>query len=75
MQTIIATTNPVTLNFAEAVLKSEGIHSFLMDQHQSMIDGSIGVIPRRLCVLDEDYEDAVTLLEQAELGHEIYRGN
>lgn len=73
MRTVIATTNPVTLNFAEAVLKSENIPCFLLDQHQSMIDGSIGIIPRRLCVVDDDYEDAVKVLEQAELGHEIYR--
>lgn len=73
MRTIIATNNPVTLNFAEAVLKSEGIPSFILDQHQSLIDGSIGIIPRRLCVVDEDYDEAIELLEQAELGHEIYR--
>jgi len=73
MRTIIATNNPVTLSFAEAVLRSEGIPSFVMDEHQSLIDGSIGIIPRRLCVIDEDYEEAITLLEQAELGHEIYR--
>lgn len=73
MRTIIATTNPVTINFAEAVLKSEGIPSFIMDQHQSMIEGSIGVIPRRLCVVDSDYEAALELLEQAELGAELYR--
>jgi len=73
MRTVIATTNPVTLSFAEAVLKSENIPSFILDQHQSLIDGSIGIIPRRLCVLNEDYEEAITLLEQADLGHEIYR--
>lgn len=73
MKTVIATTNPATLNFAEAVLKSEGIPSFIMDQHQSIVDGSIGIIPRRLMVIDEDYDEAIALLEQAELGHEIYR--
>ncbi len=73
MRTVIATTNPATLNFAEAVLKSEGIPSFILDQHQSIVDGSIGIIPRRLSVLDDDYDEAVTLLERAELGHEIYR--
>lgn len=73
MKTVIATNNPVTLSFAEAVLKSEGIPSFTLDTHQSSIDGSIGVVPRRLSVLDEDYDEAIVLLEQAELGHEIYR--
>ncbi len=72
MRTLIATNNPVTLNFAEAVLKSEGILSFIMDQNMSLMDGSVGVIPRRLCVVDEDYEAAAKLLEQAEIGHELY---
>ena len=72
MRTLIATNNPVTLNFAEAVLKSEGILSFIMDRNMSLMDGSVGVIPRRLCVVDEDYDRAAELLEQAEMGHELY---
>jgi len=71
MQTVIATTNPATLNFAEAVLKSEGIQSFIMDANMSLVDGSIGIIPRRLCVANSDYDEAVKLLTEAELGHEI----
>jgi len=71
MRTIIATTNPATLNFAQAVLKSEGIETFIMDQNMSLMEGSIGIIPRRLCVIDEDYGDAVEALTAAELGHEI----
>ena len=72
MKTLVATNNPATLNFAEAVLNAEDIPFFVMDQHQSIVDGSIGVIPRRLCVLEEDYQDAVAALKAAELGHEIY---
>ena len=72
MRTLIATTNPVTLNFAQAILNAEDIPSFILDQHQSLIDGSIGVIPRRLCVVEADYEEAVEALVAAELGHEIY---
>lgn len=75
MRTLISTNNPVTLNFAEAVLKAEGIEFFLMDQNMSLMEGSVGIIPRRLCVIDEDYEDAVKALEDAELGHEIERHN
>ncbi len=73
MRIVIATTNPVTISFAQAVLKSEGILSFVFDQQQSLLDGSIGVIPQRVLVVDEEYEDAIAALEQAELGPEIYR--
>ena len=72
LKTIIATTDPVLLNYAETLLKSEGIPHFTLDQHQSLVDGSIGVIPRRLCVLEEDFGEAVEVLKSAELGHEIY---
>ena len=74
MKTILKTVNPATLNFAEAVLKEADIPAFVMDQHVSLVDGSIGIIPRRLTVSDEDWEAAILALELAGLGDEVYRG-
>lgn len=74
MKAILKTVNPATLNFEEVVLKEAGIQSFVMDQNASIIDGSIGIIPRRLMVIDEDYQAAVRQLELAGLGEELYRG-
>lgn len=73
MRTILKTVNPVTLNFAQAVLKEAGIEYFVLDQNVSILDGSIGAIPRRLTVIDDDYHAAIRALELAELGHELYR--
>lgn len=73
MRILIATTNPVTISFTQALLKSEGILSFLFDQQQSLLDGSIGIIPQRICVVDEEYEAAIAVLKEAEMEHEIYR--
>jgi len=50
MIAILKTVNPATLNFAQAVLKEANIPFFLMDQNVSIIDGSIGIIPRRLMI-------------------------
>ena len=58
MIAILKTVNPATLNFAQAVLKEAGIPFFLMDQNVSIIDGSIGIIPRRLMVVEDDVDDA-----------------
>ena len=67
MIAILKTVNPATLNFAQAV-----IPFFVMDQNVSIIEGSIGIIPRRLMVVDEDVEDARAALQAAGLGDDLY---
>ena len=74
MRAILKTVNPATLSFAEAVLKEARIESFIMDQNVSIIDGSIGIIPRRLMVIHDDYDDAAKAMKDAGLGDEVYRG-
>jgi hypothetical protein len=69
---ILKTVNPATLNFAQAVLKEADIPFFVMDQNVSIIEGSIGIIPRRLMVVDEDVEDARAALQAAGLGDDLY---
>ena len=68
---LIRTMNPVTLSFAEAVLKDAGIESFLFDMNSSVLDGSTIIVRRRLMIIDEDEEDARELLEAAGIGHEL----
>lgn len=72
MIAILKTVNPATLNFAQAVLKEADIPFFVMDQNVSIIEGSIGIIPRRLMVVDEDAEDAREALRVAGLGDDIH---
>ncbi len=73
MIAILKTVNPATLNFAQAVLKEALIEHFIMDVNASVIDGSIGAIPRRLMVIDEDARDARQALTDAGLEKEIHR--
>jgi hypothetical protein len=72
MKTILKTVNPATLSFAQAVLKDADIMCFVLDQYMSAMEGSIGVIPRRLNVIDEDADDARQALIDAGLGDEVY---
>ncbi|MEP3891019.1 MAG: DUF2007 domain-containing protein [Hellea sp.] len=72
MIAILKTVNPATLNFAQAVLKEADIPFFVMDQNVSIVEGSIGIMPRRLMVIDEDGPDAREALDAAGLGDEIY---
>jgi len=65
--------NPVTLSFAQAVLKDSGIESFLFDMNSSVLDGSTIIVRRRLMIIDEDEAEARELLEAAGLGKELER--
>ena len=63
--------NPVTLSFAQAVLKDADILCFLFDMNSSVLDGSTTIVRRRLMIVDEDEEDARAVLITAGLGKEL----
>jgi hypothetical protein len=65
MRDVLTTTDPVLLNFAEAVLRDAGIESVVFDSHMSIMDGSLGILPRRLMVTDSDFERAKFVLTGA----------
>jgi len=71
MIAIIKTNNPVTLSYAQSVLNDHDIGWFIADTHASIIEGSIGAIPRRLMVLEEDIADAKDVLAKAGLEEEF----
>jgi hypothetical protein len=62
MRVLIKTNNPVQLNYAQTLVKDAGIAWFLFDEQMSVMEGSLGVLPRRLMVSDEDYSKAAYLL-------------
>jgi hypothetical protein len=65
MRAVLKTLDPVVLNFAANLLSQEGIESVVFDTHASVMDGSMGFLPRRLMVLDEDFAKAEKLLRDA----------
>ena len=73
MKCIIRTNDFVTLSFAQAVLKDSQIEYFIMDQHMSLMEGSVGAIPRRLMVIDEDEFAARRALTLAGLENELVK--
>lgn len=67
---LLRTNDLVTISAAQAFLKAEGIDSFVMDQNMSVMEGSIGIFPRRLMVVDEDVRLSVTCLVSAHASFE-----
>ena len=54
MKEVLRTTDLSTMAFAQALLKGEGITCFEFDVHISVLEGGIGILPRRLMVADRD---------------------
>jgi hypothetical protein len=71
MREIVRTNDAVLITAIEALLKGAGIRHMVLDQNMSVLDGSIGMLPRRI-VVDADYvARARRLLTDAGLGHEL----
>jgi hypothetical protein len=67
MRELIRTNDPTIIAFASALLEGEGIDCFQMDVHMSVLEGSIGILPRRLMVRDKDWFRAASVLRDNEL--------
>ena len=65
MRAVLKTTDPVFLSFVRAVLEDAGIEAVVLDEHTSIMEGSIGILPRRLMVADEDEDRARALIADA----------
>ena len=73
MQLIVRANDPVLISFVEALFREAGIAVYIADTHMSITEGSIGVFPRRVLVLAEDWPRAAEILEEADLGQWIVR--
>jgi|TARA_A200000159_G_C6989103_1_gene200888 hypothetical protein len=63
MKELFSTNDITKFVYAETILNSNDIVSFTLDENISVLEGSIGILPRRLMVLENDYEQALELLE------------
>lgn len=68
---LIRTNDSVLLSFVEALMKEAGIAYFIADTNMSIIEGSLGVLPRRFLVEDEKIEEARQILIDARIEHEL----
>lgn len=70
---IMRTLNAVDLSYAQALLKDAGIRTHVFDANISIVEGSLGLFPRRLAVINEDEAVARDILTQA--GIDTWDGN
>jgi hypothetical protein len=71
MKELIRTNDAVVISFVESLLKDAGIGCLVADQNMSVLDGSIGVLPRRVMVIEDDMDAARRILVDAGIANEI----
>ncbi|HMA14446.1 MAG: DUF2007 domain-containing protein [Bacteroidota bacterium] len=71
MKELLRTNDIVRLSWLEALLADAGVATLVLDLHTSIVEGSIGILPRRLMVSDENHARARQVLIDAGEGAEL----
>jgi hypothetical protein len=65
LRELLRSQDPVRLSFLTALLADAGIDSLILDTHSSIMQGSLGILPQRFVVAEDDYERARRVLVEA----------
>jgi hypothetical protein len=68
MRELLRTNDPTVIAFSTALLRAEDIDCFVLDVHMSVLEGSIGLLPRRMMVADRDLFRARAILKDNGVG-------
>ena len=71
MREIVRTNDMVLVSAVVALLDGAGIRHMVLDQNMSVLEGSLGVLPRRILVAEGHERNARQLLQDAGLGKEL----
>ena len=71
LRELVRTNDLVLISFIESLLESANFDYFVADRHMSAVEGSLGFLPRRILVAEEDFAPARRLLSEAGLAAEL----
>jgi hypothetical protein len=71
LRELVRTNDPVLVSAIEALLNGADIPHMVLDGNMSVLEGSIGMLPRRIVVDEQHLADARQILTDAGLAHEL----
>ena len=71
MEELVRSNDMVLMSFVQTLLDEVGIRHFVADENMSVMEGSLGVLARRLMVDADSADEARRLLTDAGLGNEL----
>ena len=72
MREILRTNDAVIVSVVGVLLEGAKIQHLVLDQNMSVLEGSLGILPRRVLVAETQLLRARQLLRDAGLGHELH---
>ena len=63
MKELLRTNDIVLVSYVKTILDDVCIATFELDVNTSTLEGSIGILPRRVMVVESQWDEAVDLLE------------
>ncbi len=73
LEELLRTNDLVLISYVEALLRDAGIGAFVADQNMSIVEGSLGVLQRRVLVSADDLSAARRLMADAGIADELAR--
>lgn len=71
LRELVRTNDAVLISAIEALLRGAGIEHLIVDQNMSVLEGSIGIFPRRILVGEDEVPAARRLLMDAGFEKEL----
>jgi hypothetical protein len=68
---LVRTNDPVIISFVESLMRDAGIGFLVADQNMSIMDGSLGILPRRILVESDRVDEARRILTDAGIAKEM----
>lgn len=68
---LMRTNDAVLISFVDALLRDAGVSFFVADKNMSVIEGSLGILPRRVMVDENDVDQAREILRDAGIDGEL----
>lgn len=70
MKELLRTNDMVLISYIESVLRDAGIGHVVLDGNMSVLEGSIGVLPRRVMVENDELDTARGLMDELEISYD-----
>ena len=71
MKELLRSNDPVLISFVSALLSEGGVGFSVADTNMSVLEGSIGALPRRVLVEEGQLARARRILTEAGIGHAL----
>jgi len=71
MRELMRSTDAVLISYIDALLRGAGFTPIFLDRNMSVLEGSLGILPCRVLIAEDDYPAACRLIANADLGQWI----